>query len=230
MEIKNINILQEKLKYQFKDISILKKALTHSSRINEEKNLTSNERLEFLGDAVLSLVIGDYLYNTLPKEKEGVLTKLRSLIVCADSLFMASKKVNLGEYLLLGKGEIQSGGKHKKNIIADGFEAILGAVYLDGGYENCAKLILRLLKDIIDKAVNGKLTYDYKTLLQEYVHANNINDFRYELAKITGPEHAQIFTSNILINGDLYGSGKGQNKKESEQQAALQALEKLNIV
>jgi len=225
-----IEKLEQKLGYTFKNKDLIKVALTHSSKSNENKSLENNERLEFLGDAVLDLCVGAYLYKTLPSKKEGVLTKLRALIVCADSLFIASDKLKLGEFIMLGKGEKHSGGKYKKNIIADCFEAVLGAIYLDSDYETVSKIALNLLSDITKKAVEGKLTYDYKTLLQEYVHSKNIKDFYYELVQIKGPEHDQIFTSKVVINSEDIGSGEGKNKKESEQHAAYNTLKKLKLI
>ncbi len=222
--------LEQELGYTFKNKDLIKVALTHSSKSNENKHLENNERLEFLGDAVLDLCVGAYLYKTLPKDKEGVLTKLRALIVCADSLYLASEKLKLGEFILLGKGEMISGGKYKKNIIADCFEAVLGAIYLDSDYETVSKIALHLLDEITKKAIAGKLTYDYKTLLQEYIHSKNIKDFSYELVQIKGPEHDQLFTSKVVINNKDMGEGEGKNKKESEQHAAFATLKKLKLI
>lgn len=222
--------LEKKLDYYFKDKTLLLNSLTHSSKINEDKSLTSNERLEFLGDAVLSLVIGDYLYSNTTNEDEGVLTKLRASIVCSDSLSIASNKLSLNEYLLLGKGELLTGGREKKNIKADAFEALIGAIYLDAGYEKVREISLYLLKEIIDKAISGKLTYDYKTTLQEYVHANSLGSLSYELVSIEGPEHMQTFISKVNIGNKKSAIGKGNNKKESEQNAAQKILETLNLL
>jgi len=225
-----MELIEKRINYTFKNKKLLQIALTHSSKTNEDKSKENNERLEFLGDAVLDLCIGAYLYKKLPNKKEGDLTKLRAMIVCADSLYLSSNKIELGEYILLGKGEINSRGKYKKNIIADAFEAVIGAIYLDSGYEKAGEIAISLLQDIIDKALDGKLTYDYKTILQEYVHANNITNFEYKLLKITGPEHAQEFTSEVLLDNKSVGIGTGHNKKESEQNAALKALGKLNLI
>ena len=222
--------LEKRIGYQFKDRSLLETALTHPSRSNEDRSLEDNQRLEFLGDAVIDLIIGEHLYRKFPDEKEGILTKQRALIVCADSFFLASKKFELGEFLKLGKGEIMNGGKYKKNIIADGFEALIGAVFMDSDYETTKKTVLTLLDGIIRKAETGNLTYDYKSLLQEHVHQKKIKDFSYNLVRITGPEHNQVFTSELLIEGKAYGTGTGKNKKESEQHAALEALKKMGAV
>lgn len=222
--------LEKRIGYKFRDSSLLEAALTHPSRSNEDRTLKDNQRLEFLGDAVIDLVIGEHLFKRFPDEREGELTKQRALIVCADSFYLASRKFDLGEFIYLGKGEMQSGGKYKKNIIADAFEALIGAVFLDSSYETAKSIIMKLLADIIRKAEAGNLTYDYKSQLQEYVHHRKIKDFSYELVKITGPEHNQLFTSRLLIEGKVYGTGEGRNKKESEQHAALEALKKMGAV
>lgn len=222
--------LEKRIGYEFGDRSLLETALTHPSRSNEDRSLEDNQRLEYLGDAVIDLIIGEYLYKNEPDVKEGVLTKQRALIVCADSFFLASKKFELGEFLHLGKGEIMNGGRYKKNIIADGFEALMGAVFMDSSYEKTREIVLSLLMEIIRKAMAGNLTYDYKSQLQEYIHQKKIKDFSYNLVKITGPEHNQIFTSELLIGNRIYGTGKGKNKKESEQHAALEALKKMGAI
>lgn len=222
--------LEKKLGYEFKDISLFEEALTHSSKVNEDKSLSSNERLEFLGDAVLSIVIGELLFKKLPKDSEGVLTKLRALIVCADSLYIVAKKLDLGEYIKLGKGEIISGGKKKKNILADAFEAVIGAVYLDAGFEKTSKIVVTLLDEIIQKALSGTLTYDYKTLLQEYAFSKGLGKVNYQLLKISGPEHNQRFESRVFTENGNEGIGEGANKKESEQNAAHEYLSKIKKV
>lgn len=226
----DIKELEKKLNYEFNDISLLKEALTHSSKTNENKELPSNERLEFLGDAVLSIVIGDLLYRKLKTESEGVLTKLRALIVCADSLYIIAREIELGKYMELGKGEIASGGRKKKNILADAFEAVIGAIYIDAGFHKVFDISVKLLNPIIEKALSGTLTYDYKTMLQEYSFANNLGKVNYVLVKTEGPEHNQIFTSKVFITEDEYGIGKGGNKKESEQNAAHDYLIKIKKI
>ena len=226
----NSRELEKRIGYEFRDKSLLETALTHPSKANENRGMEDNQRLEFLGDAVVDLIVGEHLYKRMPDVNEGVLTKQRALIVCADSFFLVSKKIELGEFMYFGKGEILNGGKHKKNIIADGFEALMGAVFMDSDYETTKKVVLRLLEDIINKAVEGKLTYDYKSTLQEYVHRKKIKNFGYNLVKITGPEHNQVFTSEVVINGRVYGTGSGKNKKESEQHAALEALKKMGAI
>ena len=215
--------------YRFADKALLKTALTHSSAINEHK-ATSNQRLEFLGDAVLQLIISTYLYRLMPKDNEGVLSKLRSLIVCADSLFVAAEEIHLNDFLILGKGEELSGGRDKKNIMADAFESMIGAIYLDGGYSSAERFVMDKLADIIQRAASGRLTYDFKTTLQEYVQANAMGELSYELICVTGPEHDQTFTSRAVIGGEAYGEARGHNRKQSEQNAAELVLRGLKII
>ncbi|MBR6801091.1 MAG: ribonuclease III [Eubacteriaceae bacterium] len=221
--------LEKNIGYVFKDSDKLRTALTHSSAINEQKN-TSNQRLEFLGDAVLQIIISDYLYNLLPNENEGTLSKLRSLIVCADSLHVVSLPIELNEYIILGRGELLSGGRTKKNIIADAYESVVGAIYLDGGYDDAKKFVMSSLSDIIDKAVSGRLTYDYKTTLQEYVQGKLSQSLSYELVSVEGPEHDQTFYSRVVINGEGYDIASGHNRKQSEQNAAQSALRALGVI
>ena len=221
--------LEELIDYQFKDKNLLRTAMTHSSAVNEQKT-ASNQRLEFLGDAVLQLSISNHIYRLLKEENEGVLSKLRSLIVCSDSLYKAAVTIQLSEFLILGKGEEISGGRGKKNIVADAMEALIGAVYLDGGYKYADVFVQRLLGEIIDTARNGQLQYDYKTTLQEYVQSQNLGELGYELVKISGPEHAQIFTSRVRIGDDRYAGAKGQNRKQSEQNAAELVLRKWKVI
>ncbi len=221
--------LEKNIGYSFKNSELLNTALTHSSAINEQKN-TSNQRLEFLGDAVLQIIISDYLYNLLPNENEGTLSKLRSLIVCADSLHVVSLPIKLNEYIILGRGELLSGGRNKKNIIADAYESIVGAIYLDGGYDHAKDFVMISLKDIIDKAVSGRLTYDYKTTLQEYVQGKAGETLSYQLISIEGPEHDQTFYSRVIIGSTAYDTASGHNRKQSEQNAAQLALRKLGVI
>lgn len=221
--------LEQNINYFFADKSLIHTALTHSSAINEQKT-TSNQRLEFLGDAVLQILISDYLYITLPEDNEGALSKLRSLIVCADSLYAASLPIGLNKYLILGKGEEMSGGRDKKNIIADAFESLVGAIYLDGGYERAEEFVMRALDSIIQSAVKGRLTYDYKTTLQEYVQGNFTEELHYEVVRIEGPEHNQTFYSRALIGRRPYGVASGHNRKQSEQNAAEITLRELGVI
>lgn len=225
----SLKTLETKMSYEFKDKQLLNTAMTHSSAVNELKT-TSNQRLEFLGDSVLQLVISTYIYERMPRLNEGALSKLRSLIVCADSLYIAASEIGLSKYLILGKGEEVSGGRQKKNIIADAFESLIGAVYLDGGFGMAEKFVLRLLKNVISQAVKGTLTYDYKTMLQEYAQAKDMGELSYELVKIDGPEHDQTFFSCVVLDGKRHQTACGHNRKQSEQNAAENALRELKII
>ncbi len=225
----DFSALENNIGYHFRNQELLITALTHSSAINEQKN-TSNQRLEFLGDAVLQIIISDYLYNLLPEENEGTLSKLRSLIVCADSLHVVSLPISLNEFIILGRGELLSGGRNKKNIIADAYESVVGAIYLDGGYNDAKNFVMSTLRDIIDRAVSGRLTYDYKTTLQEYVQGKLGMNLSYELTGVEGPEHDQTFFSRVVIGDKKYSVASGHNRKQSEQSAAQAALRALGVI
>ena len=222
--------MNTKIKYTFQDPNRLTEALTHSSYANEhrEQGMKCNERLEFLGDSVLSIVISDYIYRRFMDLDEGDLTKIRASIVCEDSLAIAAKKINLGHVLYLGKGEELTGGRQRKSILADAFEAIIGAIYLDGGIEEARTFISESLKSIIDAGIHGRLTRDYKTEFQEYVQRNGEVAIRYDIIDQTGPDHLKKFHAAVSVDNQLYGQGIGFSKKEAEQEAAQDALEKLS--
>lgn len=219
---------QDKINYKFNNIDLLNNALTHSSYINEEKTETtgSNERLEFLGDAILEAVISDYLYKRLENVEEGELTKLRAIIVCERSLSSRGQELSIGEYLRLGKGELNSGGRSRCSIIADAMEAIIGAVYLDRGWTAVQDFVIRIFSGIIEEAISGKLHMDYKTAIQEKLQSQGDIDICYVIEKEEGPDHDKTFYSNLLLRGKVIGCGSGRSKKEAEQQAAKQALER----
>ncbi len=221
--------MERNIGYTFNNRDILKTALIHSSAVNP-CHAMSNQRLEFLGDAVLQLAVSDYLYRVMNEDDEGALSKCRSLIVCSDSLFIASKEIGLNRFIVLGKGEELSGGRDKKNILADAFESLVGGIYLDGGFEAAARFVMDKLDAIIHTAVAGRLHYDYKTMLQEYVQSHNLGALTYELVGITGPEHDQRFCSRAVVNAYAYPSGSGRSRKQSEQQAAQNALEEMQII
>lgn len=219
--------LQKKINYYYKDIKLLNRALTHSSYANEHKKykVKYNERLEFLGDSVLSIVISDYIFNTYPHYPEGELTKLRAIVVCENSLATISKRIEIGQYLLLGKGEEATGGRERLSILADLFEALLGSIYLDGGLESAKKFILDNFKDIINKAATGRLFLDYKTQLQELIQRNSKSKLEYRVIKEEGPDHNKVFHVEVKDNQNVLGKGSGKSKKEAEQNAAKIALE-----
>ena len=214
---------EQRIGYEFKDPSLLREALTHSSYVNG-KNHHSNERLEFLGDSVLSVVVSKYLFENLQDQPEGQLTKLRASIVCEHALFPFAQKIGLGEEILLGKGEENTGGRQRRSILADAFEALIAAIYLDGGLEKARDFILPFIPPL-DVLRSGKLLIgDYKTILQEIIQQNPEEKVTYELAGETGAAHNKVFTSNVLLNGQVIGTGTGYSKKEAEQAAAKEAI------
>jgi len=229
---RNINCisqLEDKIKYNFKDEEVISTAITHSSYANERKakKLSYNERIEFLGDSVLSLVISEYLYRMYPNLPEGELTVTRAKIVCENSLSKCAIDIGLGNFLLLGKGEELSGGRNKASILSDAFEALIGAIYIDGGFETARGFILKYMESIIKNCVEGKLFYDFKTQLQEIVQQNGEQHVLYNVIDESGPDHNKSFVTEVRINDVITGKGKGRSKKESEQNAAKDALDKL---
>ena len=212
--------------YEFKDKKLLKQALTHSSYANEQKINKSGdyERLEFLGDAVLEVVSSEFLFHKYPDLPEGKLTKLRASMVCEPSLAICARDLDLGSYILLGKGEESTGGRNRESITSDVMEAIIGAIFLDGGMEKAKAHIERfVLSDLEDKA----LFYDSKSTLQEVLQGELRKDFEYILNAERGPEHDKEFDVSVIVDGKVLGNGKGRTKKAAEQQAAYQALLKL---
>lgn len=215
--------LEERIGYEFKNPALLKEALTHSSYVNG-KNHHSNERLEFLGDSVLSVVVSKYLFENLTDSPEGQLTRLRASIVCEHALFPFAEKIKLGEEIFLGKGEENTGGRHRRSILADAFEALIAAIYLDGGLEAARSFILPFIPPL-ESLRRGKLLIgDYKTILQEIIQQNPEEKVVYELADESGAAHNRVFTSNVLLNGQIIGTGVGASKKEAEQNAAKEAV------
>ncbi|MGN1138280.1 MAG: ribonuclease III [Ruminococcus sp.] len=212
--------------YQFKNKSLLKEALTHSSYANEhrDKGTKCNERLEFLGDAVLSIVVAEYIFANCPDLPEGELTKLRSSLVCEKALFKFGKQINLGEYLLLSRGEKNGGGYNRPSIVSDAFEAVIAAIYLDGGIEPAKKHILSFVIPEI-KSQSKKPVKDYKTTLQEIVQQNPGEVLEYHMVSESGPDHDKHFVFEVHLNSNVIGKGGGRSKKEAEQNAAREALE-----
>jgi ribonuclease-3 len=220
-----LNEFEEHIGYHFKNLGLLRQALTHSSYANEKhmKKLSDNERLEFLGDAVLEIISSEFLYHNYPDVPEGQLTKLRASIVCEPTLAMCTQEMNLGEYLYLGKGEDQTGGRMRKSVLSDALEAVIGAIYLDGGFANAKEFVEKyILTDIEHK----KLFYDSKTILQEVVQGEH-EQLRYELVGESGPDHAKSFAVEVWIGNQKISEGSGQTKKAAEQDAAYHALIKL---
>ncbi len=220
-----MNELEEKIGYHFKNESYLKTALTHSSYANETKATGgSNERLEFLGDSVLGVVVADYLYKNFPNLPEGDLTKKRASLVCEKACCGFSRQLDLGKYLLLSHGEQNSGGRTRSSILADAFEAVIAAIYMDGGMEEARKFILHFVLPML-QAARPKAFKDYKTALQEIIQQNPEERLEYVLTGESGPDHDKHFTVEVHLNSNVIGKGGGRSKKEAEQQAAREAME-----
>ena len=218
--------LEQTIGYTFHNKKLLKQAMTHSSYANEKKlgKLGCNERLEFLGDAVLELISSDVLYARFPKIPEGELTKKRASLVCEPSLAYCARQFDLPKYLLLGKGEDMTGGRMRDSIVSDATEALLGAIYLDGGFENARDFVLRF---ILNDMEHKQLFYDSKTILQELVQEKGKLSVEYFLTGESGPDHNKQFSVEVCVNGTVLGRGTGHTKKAAEQAAAYQAIRKL---
>ncbi len=218
-----LKTLEERIGYKFENIALLKQAITHSSFTNEQKinKAKHYERLEFLGDAVLELVSSEFLFTEHKNMPEGELTKMRASMVCEPSLAFCARDLELGQFMLLGKGEEITGGRHRDSIISDAMEAVIGAIYLDGGMEHAKSFIYRfILSDLEDK----QLFYDSKSNLQELIQGKLKKDFHYELLEESGPEHDKIFVVEVFMEQESLGKGQGRTKKAAEQQAAYEAL------
>ena len=218
--------LEARLGYTFRDRALLENALMHSSYANEHrmKKLSDNERLEFLGDAVLEIVTSDFLYHEHTDVPEGELTRVRASIVCEQTLAFCTRAIDLGKYLYLGKGEDLTGGRNRKSILSDALEAVIGAIFLDGGFANAKEFVLKyILTDIEHK----QLFYDSKTILQEIVQAGYNEELNYQLIREEGPDHDKRFVVEARIGEKSIGEGMGHTKKAAEQEAAYQALLKL---
>lgn len=226
--LKEIEKLEKKISYKFKCKQNLVLALTHSSFANENKSekIGNNERLEFLGDSVLNLIISERIFSDYPELAEGEMTKKRANIVCESSLMKCSNDLGLGEFILLGKGEELTGGRNRASILSDVFEALIGAIYIDGGIKSARGFINRVMNRLIKDSVNGMNFMDYKTQLQEIVQKNNSCAVSYEIVEEKGPDHDKHFVTQVKISGRVAGRGEGKSKKESEQNAAKEALEK----
>jgi len=217
--------IEAKIGYTFQNKEYLTTALTHSSFANESRRrVKSNERLEFLGDAVLSIIVSDYIFKNCPSLPEGELTKMRASLVCERTLQEFSKQLNLGKHLRLSYGEKRSNGDQRPSILADAFEALLGAIYLDGGIEQAREFVFKFILPII-KNPKPRFFKDYKTELQEIVQKNPDEKLKYKLVSATGPDHDKHFVVEVRLNSNIIAKGGGRSKKEAEQQAAKAALE-----
>ncbi|MDO4618429.1 MAG: ribonuclease III [Clostridia bacterium] len=217
---------EKKIGYEFRDKELLKRALTHSSYGNERR-IGDNERLEFLGDAVLGHIIGEYLFKKLKNNPEGSLTKIRASLVCEKSLYDISKQIDLAKYILLGHGEEMTGGRERPSIVSDAFEALLAAIYLDSDFEYAKQWVLDLFGDAFSDALSGKRNRDYKTELQEEIQKIRKGRLSYRVVKESGPENNKVFDVEALLDDKVIAKASGKSKKEAEQSAAKNALETL---
>lgn len=221
-----MHTIEDIIGYVFKNKKLLKNALTHSSYANEKRmnKLNNNERLEFLGDAVLELITSHYLYNRYPKLPEGELTKLRASIVCEPTLSECAKEVQLGQFIFLGKGEEMSGGRVRSSVLSDALEAVIGAIYLDGGLSKAEDFVQKFILSDIE---NKQLFFDSKTILQEMIQQNSQTPLKYVLVDEKGPDHNKIFVVEVHFEDEVLGNGTGKSKKSAEQEAAYNAIKKL---
>lgn len=226
----NLEEVEKCLGVKFSNELLIKTALTHSSYAKQFKGAKYNERLEFLGDSVLQLCITQYLFVNYAKKNEGDLTKIRSLIVCENSLYEVAQKLKIAKYIRMSKGEYLTGGMERVSIQADAIEAIIAAIYLDNGEEAANKFILTQFAEIIDKAINNKIILDFKTELQEYLQKDGEVNITYELVKFEGPPHRRKFYLNVYVEDKLMGTGSGYSKKDAEQKAAKEALKALEVI
>lgn len=220
----NFAEFEEKIGYSFKDKALLELALTHSSYANENKLKKNNERFEFLGDSVLGFVTAEYLFSEYKNRPEGEMTKLRAAVVCEKSLFRFAEQIDLGKYILLGRGEESTGGRNRPSVVSDAFEAVVAAIYLDGGIEAVKPYILKFIKEAVKREASFK---DNKSLLQEEIQKIKGNTLTYEEVGEEGPDHDKTFIFKVSLNGEVIGEGKGKSKKEAEQNAAGIALNKI---
>ncbi len=228
MDDKKFKELSRSIGYRFYDTMLLKTALTHSSFVYENRlsYANNNERLEFLGDAILDALVSEYLFEKYPDEEEGFLTKERAALVCEDALFEYGKKIELGSHLILGKGEERNGGRTRKSMIADAVEAVIGAVFLDGGWKAARKVAFSLLDEKLIQAASGELMIeDYKSLVQEKVQSEGQKNIRYVVVSSEGPDHDKTFHVDLTINGKIKSRGSGKSKKKAEQAAAKNFFE-----
>ncbi|MBR5468467.1 MAG: ribonuclease III [Firmicutes bacterium] len=230
MNNKNLVEFEKIIEYKFKDNSLLRLALTHSSFANEHKlgKNEYNERLEFLGDAALDLIVSRHIYKKFPELPEGELSKLRASVVCEGSLAKKAREISLGNFLLLGKGEEITGGRNRDSVLADAFEAVIGAIYLDGGMECAEKYVESLMADVVENLKSDYRYMDCKTRLQEIIQKISKDPISYAIVNEEGPDHNKVFEAQVCHEGRVLGVGKGRSKKEAEQSAASDAISKMN--
>lgn len=216
-------------KHEFRNVKLLKTALTHSSYANEKGTADYNERLEFLGDSVLSIVVSEFLYNK-KNMSEGEMSKTRANLVCERSLSESAKRIGLGKYLFLGKGEEITNGRKRPSVLADATEALIAALYLDAGFEKAREFVLFLLEKQLEAVSKDEFYADYKTALQELIQGTTHDKISYEVIAESGPDHAKTFEIALLINDEIYTKGKGKTKKDGEQDAAFEALKRMGKI
>ena len=220
----DLGILEKNIRYEFKNKDLLKKALTHTSYAYEH-NVESNEKLEFLGDSILEFVSSEYMYNKYTKLREGEMTKVRAAVVCEKSLHKVALAHDFSDFLYLGKSEVMTGGKKRPAILADSVEAVIAAIYLDGGLKPAEKFIIENLKNAIELASKHVGEKDYKTVLQEELQKNGDVKIEYKIISEKGPDHDKTFEAEVSLNGRVLANGIGKSKKEAEMEAAKKALE-----
>ena len=220
--------LQQRIAYTFSDPELLERALTHKSYANENKVPYHNERMEFLGDSVLNLIVSEYLMKTCPDSAEGALSRLRASVVSEPALAGVAREIGLGNHLLLGKGEEQTGGRNKDSLLSDCLEALIASIYLDRGMDATEDFVIRFFDGLIKKACTTRVSLDYKTELQELCQERLKQLPEYRVASETGPDHQKQFEVEVWLKGQLSGHGAGKSKKEAEQKAAKEALERLS--
>lgn len=228
---KNLHDLESVIGYTFKEKMNLLLALTHSSYANEKRydGLNSNERLEFLGDSVLNIITSEYIYRNFPSLPEGEMTKTRASIVCEGSLVKCAAKIMLGNHIMLGRGEENTGGRTRTSILSDAFEALIGAIYLDGGLREAEAFIHRSMSELFNDSGSSEIFVDYKTQLQEIIQKSGEQKVSYRIIDEKGPDHNKQFVAQISVGDQVLGNGEGKSKKEAEQNAAKVALNKLQV-
>ena len=231
LTVNDFLVLEKKLNYVFVNRELLKIALTHSSYTNDDKlNTEENyERMEFFGDSILQFLVSEMLFSKYDIKTEGKLTKLRALVVCEETLAKCAKSLSINKYIIMSNGSLMSGGRDRPSILADVIEAIICSIFLDGGMDAARKFIKKILKKYIELAIDGNLIKDYKSALQEHIQGKTKSKIEYILFKQEGPVHDRIFEYLLLIDSEPFGQGLGKTKKEAQQHAAKQAIEKLNL-
>ena len=223
--------LEEQINYTFKNLELLDVALTHSSYGHgAERTIKNNERLEFLGDSILSTIISLYLYQSMEDMPEGQLTRIRANVVCEQSLFQIANKINMGQYIALSKGEENTGGRERASILADAIEALIAAIYLDGGFTKARDFVISATKNIIDASIDDKIFNDYKSFLQEYVQKNDLGTIAYKIISESGPDHHKEFKAGLFLDDKIIGQGKGHSKKDAQQSAAKSAVIAMELI